>query len=49
MPVRGPYGHFPTRADLVDAVFVRTLAEAQQTLDTVDLTWLPPSGTLLGW
>lgn len=41
MPVRGPYGHFPTRADLVDAVFVRTLVEAQQTLDTVDLTGDP--------
>ncbi|RAV10017.1 TetR/AcrR family transcriptional regulator [Mycolicibacterium sp. GF69] len=35
------YGHFPTRADLVDAVFARTLAEAQQTLDAVDLTGDP--------
>lgn len=35
------YGHFPTRAELVDAVFARTLAEADEALDAVDLTGDP--------
>jgi TetR/AcrR family transcriptional repressor of mexCD-oprJ operon len=32
------YGHFPTRADLVDAVFAHTLAESDRALEAVDLT-----------
>lgn len=35
------YGHFPTRADLVDAVFARTLADADEALNAVDLTGDP--------
>jgi TetR/AcrR family transcriptional regulator, mexCD-oprJ operon repressor len=35
------YGHFPTRAELVDAVFARTLAEADEALNAVDLTGDP--------
>jgi AcrR family transcriptional regulator len=35
------YGHFPTRADLIDAVFARTVAEADEALKTVDLTGDP--------
>lgn len=35
------YGHFPTRAELVDAVFARTLAEADEALRAVDLTGDP--------
>src|SRR5438445_3007039 len=35
------YGHFASRADLVDAVFVRTIAEHEQTLESVDLTGDP--------
>lgn len=35
------YGHFPNRADLVDAVFARTLAEADEALNAVDLTGDP--------
>lgn len=30
------YGHFPTRADLLDAVFRRVSAEADAVLDTID-------------
>ncbi len=32
------YGHFGTRAELLHAVFARTLREAHQALSTVDLT-----------
>ncbi len=35
------YGHFGSRADLIDATFARTLAEADQALDTVDLAGDP--------
>jgi AcrR family transcriptional regulator len=31
------YGHFPSRAELVDAVFARTIREADVALDGVDL------------
>lgn len=30
------YGHFPTRAELVAAVFAQILTDSEQTLDTVD-------------
>ncbi|SDU76678.1 TetR/AcrR family transcriptional regulator [Jiangella alkaliphila] len=32
------YGHFASRTDLVDAVFVRAVARAHEALDAVDLT-----------
>ena len=35
------YGHFPTRADLIDAVFARTVADADEALKAVDLTGDP--------
>ena len=35
------YGHFPSRAELVDAVVTRTLDEFDATLDGVDLTGDP--------
>jgi AcrR family transcriptional regulator len=35
------YGHFPTRAELVDAVLTRTVAQAQETLDAVDISGDP--------
>ncbi|MDN5859903.1 MAG: TetR/AcrR family transcriptional regulator [Pseudonocardia sp.] len=35
------YGHFGSRAELVDATFARVLAEADQALDAVDLTGDP--------
>src|SRR5690242_4374873 len=35
------YGHFPSRADLIDAVFARTIAQADQALASVDLTGEP--------
>jgi AcrR family transcriptional regulator len=35
------YGHFPTRTDLVDAVFVRTVAHAEERLDALDLSGDP--------
>ena len=35
------YGHFPSRAELVDAVFARTIAEAEETLEAVDLAGRP--------
>jgi AcrR family transcriptional regulator len=35
------YGHFPTRADLVDAVFQRVTARANKTLDAVDTSGEP--------
>lgn len=35
------YGHFPSRADLVDAVFAHTLNDAGETLDALDLTGDP--------
>ena len=35
------YGHFPTRAELVTAVVQRALAEAEQTVDRIDLTGDP--------
>ena len=35
------YGHFKTRADLLDAVLTRAIAEAHQTLDTVDVSGDP--------
>jgi TetR/AcrR family transcriptional regulator, mexCD-oprJ operon repressor len=35
------YGHFSTRADLIDAVFARTVAEADEALKAVDLTGDP--------
>jgi AcrR family transcriptional regulator len=35
------YGHFPSRADLVDAVFARTLAHTEERLGAVDLSGDP--------
>jgi AcrR family transcriptional regulator len=35
------YGHFPTRAELVDAVLTRTVAQAHETLDAVDVSGDP--------
>jgi AcrR family transcriptional regulator len=35
------YGHFKTRADLVDAVLTEVIAEAHATLDAVDVTGDP--------
>lgn len=35
------YGHFKTRADLVDAVLTRVLAQAHQVLDGVDISGDP--------
>ncbi|MFX1756672.1 TetR/AcrR family transcriptional regulator [Rhodococcus sp. As11] len=35
------YGHFPTRAELVTAVVHRALAEAEETVDRIDLTGDP--------
>ncbi|BDB58714.1 MULTISPECIES: TetR/AcrR family transcriptional regulator [Rhodococcus] len=35
------YGHFPTRAELVTTVVQRALAEAEQTVDRIDLTGDP--------
>src|SRR5206468_3330957 len=35
------YGHFSTRADLVDAVFTRTLEESDHVLHAVDLSGDP--------
>ncbi|MBS9374042.1 TetR/AcrR family transcriptional regulator [Rhodococcus sp. B50] len=35
------YGHFPTRAELVTAVVQRALAEAEETVDRIDLTGNP--------
>ncbi|GAA4255968.1 TetR/AcrR family transcriptional regulator [Dactylosporangium darangshiense] len=35
------YGHFKSRADLVDAVLTRTMAEADEILDRVDTTGDP--------
>ena len=35
------YGHFKTRADLVDAVLARTVAQADAVLDTTDTTGDP--------
>jgi AcrR family transcriptional regulator len=35
------YGHFKTRADLLDAVLARVIAEAHETLDAVDVTGDP--------
>jgi AcrR family transcriptional regulator len=35
------YGHFPTRAELVDAVLTRTVAQAHETLDAVDVSGEP--------
>jgi TetR/AcrR family transcriptional regulator, mexCD-oprJ operon repressor len=35
------YGHFPSRAELVDAVFARVVAEADEALGAVDLTGDP--------
>jgi AcrR family transcriptional regulator len=35
------YGHFKTRAELVDAVLTRTVTEADQTLEGLDLTGDP--------
>ena len=35
------YGHFANRTELVDAVFARTLAQADQTLEAVDTTGDP--------
>jgi TetR/AcrR family transcriptional regulator, mexCD-oprJ operon repressor len=35
------YGHFKTRAELVDAVFVDTIAEADRRLDDIDLSGDP--------
>jgi TetR/AcrR family transcriptional regulator, mexCD-oprJ operon repressor len=32
------YGHFPSRGELVDAVFARTVQQADEVLDEVDLT-----------
>ncbi|WP_406274462.1 TetR/AcrR family transcriptional regulator [Nocardia sp. NBC_00881] len=31
------YGHFPSRAELIDAVFTRAVADSDETLDTVDI------------
>ncbi|GAA1144387.1 hypothetical protein GCM10009630_48660 [Kribbella jejuensis] len=35
------YGHFPSRAELVDAVFVQAIATGEETLGQVDLTGEP--------
>ncbi len=35
------YGHFPTRADLVDAVLTHTVARAHEALDAVDISGDP--------
>lgn len=35
------YGHFASRAELVDAVFTRAVAEADEALDAVDLSGEP--------
>ncbi|TWH09753.1 TetR family transcriptional regulator [Rhodococcus rhodochrous J45] len=35
------YGHFPTRAELVTAVVQRALAEAEESVDRIDLTGDP--------
>ena len=35
------YGHFPSRAELVDAVFVQAIATGEETLGQVDLTGDP--------
>ncbi len=35
------YGHFPTRAELVTAVVQRALAEAEETVERIDLTGDP--------
>src|SRR5690348_9184640 len=35
------YGHFATRADLIDAVFDRTIAQAEAALEALDLTGDP--------
>lgn len=35
------YGHFPSRAELVEAVFVRVVDNAHEALDAVDLTGDP--------
>src|SRR5437879_2135490 len=35
------YGHFSTRAELIDAVFTRVVAESDQILGAVDLTGDP--------
>jgi len=35
------YGHYPTRTDLIDAVFARTLGHAEQRLGGLDLTGDP--------
>jgi len=35
------YGHFPNRADLVDAVFARAIEDGHNALETVDLTGDP--------
>ncbi|HWD77373.1 MAG TPA: TetR/AcrR family transcriptional regulator [Kribbella sp.] len=35
------YGHFPSRAELVDAVFVQAIATGEETLGKVDLTGEP--------
>jgi TetR/AcrR family transcriptional regulator, mexCD-oprJ operon repressor len=35
------YGHFPSRADLVDAAFARALQQASATLEAVDLSGDP--------
>jgi AcrR family transcriptional regulator len=39
------YGHFKTRAELVDAVFVDAIAEADRRLDDIDLSGEP--GTVI--
>ncbi|MFG1910736.1 TetR/AcrR family transcriptional regulator [Kribbella sp. NPDC048928] len=35
------YGHFPSRAELVDAVFVQAIAAGEETLGQIDLTGDP--------
>jgi len=35
------YGHFPTRAELVDAVLTHTVAQAHEALDAVDISGEP--------
>jgi AcrR family transcriptional regulator len=35
------YGHFPTRAELLDAVLTRTVAQAHEALDAVDVSGDP--------
>ena len=44
------YGHFASRAELVDAVFADAIAEAEQALESVDLTGDPAQalGRLIG-